>query len=314
MSLQERIPDSYRSGFVALIGRPNVGKSTLINRFVGEKIAITSPVAQTTRNRLKAILTRENAQLILVDTPGIHKPHHLLGERLVKSAKTTIGEVDVVLLILESCFSPGKGDNFIVKLLRQQEIPVIVALNKWDLINKDGYEEIEKEYRNLLDQSCWPIFKCSAITGEGCDDLINALTSNLPIGPQLYPTDIVSDQPERLILAELIREQVLIHTREEIPHSVAVIVDRIQEMNKGRESFSKQNRTAILATIMVERKSQKGILIGKGGSMLKMIGKGARLQMQTLIEGSVYLELFVKVVPDWRSKPARLAELGYKEL
>ena len=301
-------PQGFRSGFVALIGRPNVGKSTLVNQLIGDKIAITSPVAQTTRNRLRAILTTDEAQLILVDTPGIHKPHHLLGERLVRSARSAIGEVDQVLLLLEGNEAPGRGDAFIVQLLRQQPLPVQVLLNKWDLVPLEQKDAADAAYRELLGETDWPVHRCSALSGDGCPELVKAISSLMPEGPQLYPSDMVSDQPERLLMGELIREQVLLNTREEVPHSVAVSIDRVEEIPaKGKGN----GRTAVLATVLVERKSQKGILIGKGGSMLKTIGQGARLQMQTLIDGPVYLELFVKVVPDWRSKPARLAELGY---
>ena len=307
----EQAPKDYRSGFIALIGRPNVGKSTLVNRFIGEKVAITSPVAQTTRNRLRAILTTEMSQIVLVDTPGIHKPHHLLGERLVQSARKAIGEVDAVLVIFEGCFSPGRGDAFIVNLLKEQDLPVIVALNKWDLVPSENFQKVEKEYQALIEGHSWPIHKCSAISGEGCSDLIDQLSQYLPHGPHLYPAGMISDQPQKILLAELIREQVLLHTREEVPHSVAVNIERIEEIlpSKGKRSSP---RTAVLATIFVERKSQKGILIGKGGSMLKTIGSNARLQIQTLIHGPVYLELFVKIVPDWRRKPSRLSELGYE--
>ena len=307
-SFTSNTPEGFRSGFVALIGRPNVGKSTLVNQLIGDKIAITSPVAQTTRNRLRAILTTDDAQLILVDTPGIHKPHHLLGERLVRSARSAIGEVDQVLLLLEGCEAPGRGDAFIVQLLRQQSLPVQVLLNKWDLVPMEKKDAAAEAYRELLGETDWPVHRCSALSGDGCPELVKAMSSLMPEGPQLYPSDMVSDQPERLLMGELIREQVLLNTREEVPHSVAVSIDRIEEIPaKGKGN----GRTAVLATVLVERKSQKGILIGKGGSMLKTIGQGARLQMQTLIDGPVYLELFVKVVPDWRSKPARLAELGY---
>ena len=309
--LMVSIPNSetYRSGFIALIGRPNVGKSTLVNQLLGEKVAITSPVAQTTRNRLRAILTTPAAQMVLVDTPGIHKPHHLLGERLVQSARAAIGEVDLVLLLLEGCERPGRGDAFIVNLLRQQPLPVFVALNKWDKVAPDHQEQAEMAYSELLDGTDWPLHRCSALSGAGCSELTNGMTEALPAGPQLYPPDMVCDQPERVLLGELIREQVLLHTREEVPHSVAVTIDRVEEMPPAGKQ--RTSRTAVLATVFVERKSQKGILIGKGGAMLKTIGQGARLQMQTLIDGPVYLELFVKVVPDWRSKPQRLNELGY---
>ena len=307
-SVTSTTPPGFRSGFVALIGRPNVGKSTLVNQLIGDKIAITSPVAQTTRNRLRAILTTDDAQLILVDTPGIHKPHHLLGERLVRSARSAIGEVDQVLLLLEGNEAPGRGDAFIVQLLRQQPLPVQVLLNKWDLVPLEQKDAAEAAYRELLVETHWPVHRCSALSGDGCPELVKAMSCLMPEGPQLYPADMVSDQPERLLMGELIREQVLLNTREEVPHSVAVSIDRVEEMPaKGKGN----GRTAVLATVLVERKSQKGILIGKGGAMLKIIGQGARLQMQTLIDGPVYLELFVKVVPDWRSKPARLAELGY---
>ena len=300
--------EDHRSGFIALIGRPNVGKSTLVNQLVGEKVAITSPVAQTTRNRLRAILTTEDAQMVLVDTPGIHKPHHLLGERLVQSACSAIGEVDLVVLLLEGCERPGRGDAFIVNLLRQQPLPVLVALNKWDKVPEERQEESASAYSALLSETAWPVHRCSALAGDGCTALTQAMADQLPRGPQLYPPEMVSDQPERVLMGELIREQVLLHTREEIPHSVAVTIDRVEELPATGKGGG---RTAVLATVLVERKSQKGILIGKGGAMLKTIGQGARLQMQTLIDGPVYLELFVKVVPDWRSKPARLAELGY---
>ena len=303
--------NTFRSGFVALIGRPNVGKSTLVNQLVGDKVAITSPVAQTTRNRLRAILTTETAQLILVDTPGIHKPHHLLGERLVQSARAAIGEVDQVLLLLEGCEQPGKGDAFIVNLLQQQRLPVQVVLNKWDRVPVETRPEADAAYRDLLSETNWPLHHCSALSGEGCPDLVEAISAQMPEGPQLYPPDMVSDQPERLLMAELIREQVLTHTREEVPHSVAVQIERVEDMpSKGKGA---KPRTAVLATVLVERKSQKGILIGKGGAMLKTIGQGARLQMQTLIDGPVYLELFVKVVPNWRTSAAKLNELGYSE-
>jgi GTP-binding protein Era len=310
----------FRSGFVALIGRPNVGKSTLLNQLVGEKVAITSPVAQTTRNRLRAILTTPAAQLVLLDTPGIHKPHHLLGERLVKTARNTIGDVDVVLLLVDGSQPAGRGDGFIVELLRHCRAPVHVALNKHDLVDPAEAEALAASYRQLLESRgdfasiptageqpnpplSWPLHPVSALTGEGTETLVAALTAELPEGPQLYPADAVSDQPEQLLMAELIREQVLSHTREEVPHSVAVSIDRVVDDGP---------RTAVLATVLVERSSQKGILIGKGGRMLKTIGQGARLQMEKVFSGPVYLELFVKVVPGWRRSAARLAELGYR--
>ena len=318
-------PPGFRSGFVALIGRPNVGKSTLLNHLVGEKVAITSPVAQTTRNRLRGILTTPTAQLVFVDTPGIHKPHHLLGERLVQSARGAIGEVDVVVLLVDGSELAGRGDGFIGELLRTCRVPVHVALNKHDLVPDGKAWALEASYRDLVASVIGsrdgsggptpddgpggkaprpgPLHPISALSGAGTEELLAAVAADLPLGPHLYPADAGSDQPEQLLMAELIREQVLTHTREEIPHSVAVSIDRIVDDGP---------RTAILATVLVERSSQKGILIGKGGSMLKEIGSGARQQMVKLIDGPVYLELFVKVVPNWRRNPARLAELGYR--
>ncbi len=311
MSLGDLSQEDFKSGFIALIGRPNVGKSTFINKFIGEKIAITSPIAQTTRNRLKVILTNEKSQIIFVDTPGIHKPHHLLGERLVQSAKRSIGDVDAVLVIFEASHSPGRGDAFILNLIRNLKIPVIVALNKWDLLALSQFKERKKEYLEFLEGTNWPVFCCSALTGQGCNELICEIEETLPFGPQLYPSDMNCDHPEKFLIAEFIREQVLINTREEVPHSVAVSIDKMEDITSKKKSEQK-TRTGILATICVEKKSQKGILIGKGGSMLKKIGQESRMQIQTLINGNVYLELFVKVVPDWRSKSSQLNEFGYE--
>lgn len=301
-------PSGFRSGFVALIGRPNVGKSTLLNRLVGEKVAITSPVAQTTRHRLRAILTTPRAQLVLLDTPGIHKPHHLLGERLVQSARAAIGDVDLVLCLVDGSQPAGGGDRFIIELLRRAAIPTRMVLNKQDQVEAAARADLEAGYRALLaaDDAAaaldWSLHPVSALSGAGVPELVTALEQALPVGPHLYPPGTVSDQPEQLLLAELIREQVLHHTREEVPHAVAVRVERIVEDGP---------RMAVLATVMVERSSQKAILIGKGGTMLRQIGRGARLQMQKVFDAPVYLELFVKVLPNWRRHPGRLAELGY---
>lgn len=307
----------FRSGFVALIGRPNVGKSTLLNRLVGQKVAITSPVAQTTRRRLRGILTMPAAQLIFVDTPGIHKPHHLLGERLVQSARDVIRDVDLVLLLVNGSVSPGRGDAFIVDLLQRSPVPVHVALNHWDLVPGPQAQTQLESYRQLLrgatdgkDQADdWPLLPVSALTGLGTDALLQSLVVDLPIGPCLYPVDTVSDQSEEVLLAELVREQVLHLTREEVPHSVAVKIERIVEDTKPGSGGV--HRVAVLATVLVERQSQKAILIGRGGQMLRAIGSGSRQQMETLLGHPIYLELFVKVVPHWRRNPSRLAELGY---
>lgn len=295
-------PEGYKSGFVAIIGRPNVGKSTLMNLLVGQKIAITSPVAQTTRNRLRGILTTPNAQIIFVDTPGIHKPHHQLGKVLVQNARLAIQSVDVVLFVVDGSVDAGGGDRFIVELLNNIEIPVILGLNKCDLQSSDA-NFFDKTYREIINEHQWPIIKFSALTGDGIDVLQEKLIENLEIGPYYYPPDLVTDQPERFIMGELIREQILLLTREEIPHSVAIAIDSVKEEEKI---------TRVFATIHVERDSQKGIIIGKGGTMLKEIGSAARVQIQKLIEGKVHLELFVKVQPKWRQSRVRLAQFGYQ--
>ncbi|MCC3526291.1 MAG: GTPase Era [Microcoleus sp.] len=294
-------PAGYKSGFVGIIGRPNVGKSTLMNQLVGQKIAITSPVSQTTRNRLRGILTTPEAQIIFVDTPGIHKPHHQLGKVLVQNARTAIQSVDVVLFVVDGSVESGGGDRYIIEILSNCKIPVILGMNKLDEQPEDSVL-IDRTYEQIVNPQ-WPVVKFSALTGEGVEPLQQLLIEHLEVGPYYYPPDLVTDQPERFIMGELIREQILLLTREEVPHSVAIAIDIVQEEAKI---------TRILATIHVERDSQKGILIGKSGSMLKSIGSAAREQIQKLIEGKVYLELFVKVQPKWRQSRTRLAELGYR--
>ncbi|NEQ45903.1 MAG: GTPase Era [Leptolyngbya sp. SIOISBB] len=296
-------PPDFRSGFVGIVGRPNVGKSTLMNYLIGQKVAITSPVAQTTRNRLRGILTTEAAQIIFVDTPGIHKPHHELGKVLVHNARTAIASVDLVLFVVDGSVAAGRGDRFIADLLAQQSTPVYLGMNKIDLRSADNAAAMVESYQALAAEHNWPVLEFSAVTGDHVSDLQSRLIEGLETGPYYYPPDLVTDQPERFIMGELIREQVLYHTREEVPHSVAVAIDRVEEDEKI---------TRILATVHVERDSQKGILIGKKGSMMKAIGTGAREQMQKLITGKVYLEVFVKVQPKWRQSRTRLAELGYQ--
>jgi len=292
---------AFRSGFVALLGRPNVGKSTLLNALVGQKIAITSPVAQTTRNRLRGILTLPQGQIILVDTPGIHKPHHRLGEILVKNAQTLVRSVDVVLFLVDGSQPAGTGDQFIAEGLARQKTPVVLGLNKQDVVAADQVERITASYQALLPGV--PLLRFSALTGQGISELQTQLLQMLPPGPCYYPPEMVTDQPERLIMAELIREQILHLTREEVPHAVAVVVDRVEET---------PHITRIFATIVVERPSQKAIIIGHQGQMLKTIGTQARQEMQKLVNGPVYLELFVKVEPKWRQTPYLLRDLGYR--
>jgi len=276
--------NNYKSGFVTLLGRPNVGKSTLINKLVGKKITITSPIAQTTRNKLKGILTNDDNQIIFIDTPGLHKPHHLFGEKLVKNAKSAINGVDLILLIFDSCQKPGKGDAYIRNLLMNNKSKFIVVLNKWDLVEKkDRYERIN-QYKELFNDNLISLQEVSALSGYGCNELIKEIRAALPTGKPFYPKDMIVDQPINVILSELIREQVLLNTREEIPHSVAVKIEKIEYIKKKGKEI-----TAILATVIVERKSQKGILIGKGGSMLKAIGQTARMNIKNLFEGTIYL-------------------------
>lgn len=293
-------PAGFKSGFVAIIGRPNVGKSTLMNELVGQKIAITSPVAQTTRNRLRGILTTEQTQIIFVDTPGIHKPHHELGRVLVQNAQTAIEIVDVILFVIDSSTVAGGGDRYIVELLEKTQNPVIVGLNKSD-IQGNAQHKLDESYQQLI-KPHWQVVKFSALNGSGLDTLQNVLIEQLEEGPYYYPPDLVTDQPERFIMGELIREQILLLTREEIPHSVAINIEKVEETSK---------LTKVFAAINVERDSQKGIIIGKNGTMIKEIGSQAREQIQKLISGEIYLELFVKVEPKWRQSRMRLAEFGY---
>ncbi|MGK7912911.1 MAG: GTPase Era [Synechococcus sp.] len=301
--LLPKAPKGFRSGFAALVGRPNVGKSTILNGLVGQKIAITSPIAQTTRNRLQGILTLPMAQIVLVDTPGIHKPHHRLGEALVNTARSALNSVDVVILVVDGSEMSGKGDRFIANWL-SPDLPVILCRNKQDLLpaEKGKRKAIAASYKEMLPQA--KDVSISALNKNSLEPLLGAIASSLPQGPYYYPPDLVTDRPERFIMGELIREQILHHTRNEVPHSVAITIDRVEESPKI---------TRILATAIVERDSQKGILIGKGGQMLKTIGSGARQQIQKLIVGKVYLELFVKVRPKWRQSAGLLAELGYTE-
>jgi GTPase len=304
-TLGELLPSSpagFKSGFVALIGRPNVGKSTLMNQLVGQKVAITSPVPQTTRNQLRGILTTTTEQFIFVDTPGIHKPHHQLGKVLVQNAKSAIDAVDVILFVVDSSVAAGGGDRYVAELLSRTQTPVLLGLNKTDLEATDP-SRVDDSYQALAADHGWTPIKFSALTGTNMDAVQAVLSAQLPAGPYYYPPDLVTDQPERFIMGELIREQILHLTREEVPHSVAVVIEQVQE---------EANITRIFATINVERPSQKAILIGKGGLMLKQIGSAARVQMQKLILGKIYLELFVKVLPRWRQSRLQLADLGYR--
>lgn len=295
--------NNYHSGFVAIIGRPNVGKSTFLNRVVGEKVAIMSNKAQTTRNKIQGIYTQKDAQIVFIDTPGIHKPHSQLGDFMVQSALSTLNEVDAILFMVNATQKRGKGDDFIIERLKKVKKPIYLVINKIDKIHPDKLFEIINDYKDTLNYK--EVYPISALQGNNVPELINNLIADLPEGPQYYPADQITDHPERFIAGELIREKVLELTREEVPHSVAVVVDRIK-----REDNEK---VLVQATIIVERNSQKGIIIGKGGKMLKEIGMRARKDIELMLGDKVYLELWVKVQPNWKDKKTDLAAFGYKQ-
>lgn len=295
--------NNFHSGFVAILGRPNVGKSTFLNQVVGQKIAIMSDKAQTTRNKIQGIYTEDDAQIVFIDTPGIHKPHSRLGDFMVESALSTLNEVDAVLFMVNATQKRGRGDDFIIERLKNVKKPIYLVINKIDQIHPDKLLQIMDDYRNTLDYA--EVFPISALEGNNCPELIESLVNTLPEGPQYYPADQITDHPERFIAGELIREKVLELTREEVPHSVAVVVDRIH-----REDDEK---VLVQATIVVERNSQKGIIIGKGGKMLKQIGVKARKDIELMLGDKVYLELWVKVQPNWKDRQVDLQALGYKQ-
>ncbi|OPX87076.1 GTPase Era [Pelotomaculum sp. PtaB.Bin117] len=292
---------SYRSGFVALAGRTNVGKSTLLNQLVGKKVAIMSDKAQTTRNKILCVLSRENSQIIFIDTPGLHKPKHKLGERLVQIALGTLHEVDIVLLLVEANQPPGPGDHYLIRQLSGMSSPVVLVINKIDLIRREELLPLIESYSKLYPFA--EIVPVSALSGENLERLLELVTSHLQAGPKYYPEDMVTDRPEEFIMAELIREKVLTLTGQEVPHSVAVTIESVQERPN--------DVVAVQAVIYTEKESQKGILIGKGGRMLKTIGQLAREDMEKLLGSKIFLELWVKVRPDWRNREAQLKNLGY---
>ncbi|MEI6602011.1 MAG: GTPase Era [Clostridia bacterium] len=293
----------FRSGFVAIAGRPNVGKSTLLNQICGEKVAITSSKPQTTRNVIKAFLTNERFQMIFLDTPGLHAPKTKLGEFMVNTASNTLKEVDAVVLMIEATDgNPGAGNLFALDLIKEIKIPVFLVINKIDLIQKDNLLSVISIYKELYDFKA--IIPISASKRQGIDVLIEALEKELPIGPKFFPDDTFTDQPERDIAAELIREKILTSTNDEVPHGTGVEIMVFKERPNGM--------IEIQATIFCEKESHKGILIGKNGAMLKKIGTLARKDMESLLGTKVFLQLWVKVKPDWRNKDTMLKTLGYK--
>ncbi|WP_461812015.1 GTPase Era [Faecalimonas sp.] len=290
----------YKSGFVTLIGRPNVGKSTLMNYLIGQKIAITSNKPQTTRNRIQTVLTTEQGQVVFVDTPGIHKAKNKLGEYMVNVAERTLNEVDVVLWLVEPSTFIGAGEKHIAEQLKKVKTPVILVINKVDMVKKEEVLTFIDAYQKLYDFS--EIVPVSAKSGENTDELVNVLFQYLPYGPQFYDEDTVTDQPQRQIVAEIIREKALHALNEEIPHGIAVSIEKMQFKRKIVE---------IEATIICERDSHKGIIIGKQGSMLKKIGTNARYEMEKMLEMQVNLKLWVKVKKDWRDSDFLIKNFGY---
>ncbi len=293
-----------KSGFVAIIGRPNVGKSTLLNQILGQKIVIATDKAQTTRKRIKGILTNEEGQIVFIDTPGVHKPLNKLGEFLLDEAKVAVPDADVILFLVDGSDPAGKGDKWIAQNILQTEIPIIIVMNKVDKIKKpEKVEENLLTYKTLFDTNL-PVVKISAKTGRNIDTLIKNIYKKLPEGEALYPEDIVTEETMRDVTEEIIREKILLNTSDEIPHSVAVKVEKYKE----EETIDK-----ISAIIYCEHKSQKGILIGKGGSLLKKIGTESRLELEKIVEKKVFLELQVKVEKDWRKKDKVLKTFGYQQ-
>lgn len=296
--------DKFKSGFIALVGRPNVGKSTLMNHMVGRKLAIMSDKPQTTRNKITAVLTTEEAQLIFIDTPGIHKPKHKLGEYMVNVAQNVLHEVDVILFLVEAGEKQiGPGDQYIIERLKETKTPVILVINKIDTVEKHTLLALIEMYRGLYDFT--GVVPVSALNGDNVSELAKVLTGLLPEGPKYYPDDMITDQPEREIIKEVIREKVLHLTRDEVPHSVAVDIEEIKPRNN--------DLVYVRAVIFVERDSQKGIIVGKSGQMLKKVGALARGEIENLLGSKVYLDLWVKVRKDWRNSGNFLKNFGFNE-
>jgi len=295
---------AFKSGFVSIVGRPNVGKSTLTNRLSGEKISIISSKPQTTRNTIKTIITTENSQIIFIDTPGIHKPKNKLGEHMVNNAVDTMNEVDIVLFMTEATdIEPGAGDIYIMEQLMHLKTPVFLIMNKIDLIKKEQLLERIKSFTDRMEFDT--VIPISAINNEGTDIIIKEIEKKLPEGPKYFPDDMITDQPEKMLVAELIREKILELVEEEVPHGTGVEIISFKE-RAGKDLID------IEANIYCEKESHKGILIGKGGNMLKRIGTLARAEIENLLGVKVFLQLWVKVKPDWRNSENMIKTLGYK--
>lgn len=297
---------SFKSGFVTIIGRPNVGKSTLMNRIIGQKIAITSNKPQTTRNRIQTVYTdRERGQIVFLDTPGIHKAKNKLGEYMVNVAEHTLQDVDVILWLVEPSDFVGAGEQHIAQILQKAKLPVILVINKIDTVaRKEDLLHFIDTYRKIYDFD--EIVPASALRGENVSDVIDMIFRYLPYGPMFYEEDTITDQPQRQIVAEIVREKALHALEEEVPHGIAVTVDRMKQ-RKGKDLMD------IEATIICERESHKGIIIGKGGGMLKKIGSNARFEIEKMLEQKVNLRLWVKVRKNWRDSDLMLKNFGYQE-
>lgn len=294
----------YKSGFISIIGRPNVGKSTFLNKVIGQKIAIMSDKPQTTRNKIQGVYTTEKMQAIFIDTPGIHKPKHKLGDFMMKVATNTLREIDAVLFMVNAKEGYGRGEEFIIEKLQQVKAPVMLVINKIDEVHPEKLAELIEQYRVLYPFK--EIVPISALHGQNVQTLLAQIEAVLPPGPQYYPADQVTDHPERFIISEMIREKVLHLTEQEVPHSIAVVIDKIDRREDGHSIY-------VAATVMVERDSQKGIVIGKQGKMMKEIGKRARHDIEMLLGSKVFLELWVKVQKDWRDKLGSLRDFGYRD-
>ncbi|CUH94164.1 GTPase Era [Propionispora sp. 2/2-37] len=294
--------EEYKSGFVAIVGRPNVGKSTLLNSLIGQKVAIMSDKPQTTRNKILCVLTLPDAQILFIDTPGIHKPKHKLGEYMVQTAENTLHEVDVIIFVIDAASDLGAGDQYILERLKTVKTPVILAINKIDQMPPAEILPVITQYVDKFNFAA--VVPISALHSTNLADLITEVKSYLAPGPQYYPEDMLTDQPERMVIAELIREKILHLTREEIPHAIAVDIEEITARDN--------DNLYIRAVIYVERESQKGIVIGSGGKLLKEIGYLARKDIENLLGSKSFLDLWVKVKKDWRNRDNTLRSFGYE--
>lgn len=297
-------PETFKSGFVTLIGRPSAGKSTLLNAIMGKKLAIASPTAQTTRHRFRAVHTTPDHQIVIVDTPGVHKPHDALGEELNTTAIKSMDGIDVIAFVLDSSAPFGSGDEWVISELAKVKAPKILVLTKIDLVDGD---QLDAQRHAAVNAGAWDgVVELSSVTGEHVDEFLDEVERRLPVGPLWFPADMETDQPLEVIVAEFIREKILLNAYDEIPHAVGVVVD---EMDYNR----RKNLQRIYATVYVERDSQKGIIIGKGGNAIKEVGTQARIDLETLLGKKVFLDLNVKVRKNWRRDLNQIRRFGYGE-